>query len=317
MTTQADPNFGRARILVAAPPKSGSSYVGRVMRSYFGIPEALTFPRQIDFDAAHNLSLWMIMAVRGQPFCFNFHMLPHVSNLEIAAQERIMIVGQWRNLGDMLVSLDDHILADQSPGAQVFILDLDRFKRLAPDARMTFLIDTIVPWYLNFYLRWRNVNLTLHPYEQMLLDRRDYFRGLIAPLLSHPPLEERLDEALGGEPRPMDRFNVGRRGRSAEQICAANKRRLEDRILMHPDIDQLEILLWELPWDVPALAPAGPLDGQVVRTAADDTPYFVSRRHAYPIARPTWLLGRVGERRTPRIVTDAELAEVPRGTALL
>ena len=34
------------------------------------------------------------------------------------------------------------------------------------------MIDTLMPWYLAFYLRWRSVDMVLHPYEQMLLDQQ-------------------------------------------------------------------------------------------------------------------------------------------------
>jgi hypothetical protein len=316
-TTAPEENLNLPRLLVVAPMKSGSSYVGRVLRSYFGIEEALRFPHQIDFNAEHNLTPWMIATLRNRGFCFNFHMLPHVSNMEVVAEERIALLGLWRNIGDMVVSWDDHVVGDNQGGVNFFVLDQERFKALPSSARFTFIIDTIVPWYLNFYLRWHKANLTLNPYEQMLLDRKEFFREMLAPLLIHPPLEKQLDGALGGGPRSGDRFNVGRQGRSAEKIDDANKRLLESKILRHPDADQLEVLLWELPWDVPALEPRGPLDGRVVRAATDETAFFVSRGRAYPIARGTWLRGRTGERRTAQIADDALLAALPRGAALV
>ena len=317
MTTAGDPNVNLARILVVAPMKSGSSYIGRVIRSYFGIDEELTFPPQIDFNAEHNLTPWLVAVLRGRSFCFNFHMLPHVSNMAIVAQEQIALRGLWRNLGDMVVSWDDHIIGDNEGGVSFFVLDHARFKALPAPARFTFIIDSIVPWYLNFYLRWHRVGLILHPYEQMLRDRPAFFNELLAPLLTHPPVEALLAQALAGGPRSPDRFNVGRAGRSVEKLDDANKRRLEDKILTHPDSDQLEILLWELPWDVPALAPHGPLDGQVVQPEGDEQAYFVSRGRAYPIGRRSWLTGRVGDRRIPRVVAPADLAAFPAGAALV
>jgi hypothetical protein len=311
------PPVALARILIVAPMKSGSSFIGRVIRNYFGIEELLTFPRQIDFNAEHNLTPWMVAVLRGRGFCFNYHMWPHESNMDVVAAEGIALLGLWRNLGDMLISWDDHLVTDNQGGITFFVMDRERFKALPPNARYTFLIDTVIPWYIGFYLRWHQVGLALHPYEQMLLDQRGFFVELIAPLLTHPPLDDVLDAALGGPAHGGDRFNVGRAGRSAQKLDDASKRPLEDKLLTHPDREQLEILLWELPWSVPALEPHGPLDGQVVKTATDETPSFVSRGTRYPIARPSWLLGRTGERRTPRVVDAAVLGALPSGQPLL
>jgi hypothetical protein len=165
-------------------------------------------------------------------------------------------------------------------------------------------------------LRWRAANGTLRPYERMVEDRRTFFAEMMLEDFVHPPIMERLDEVLAMPAGSAERFNAGQVGRSAEKLSDANKARLQERILEHPDVAQLEILLWELPWDVPALAPVSPYDGKVVRTASDDTPFFVSRGRAYPVPT-TWLAGRVGERRSPRVIPDAELAGLPRGEQLL
>ena len=115
----------------------------------------------------------------------------------------------------------------------------------------------------------------------------------------------------------MSRFNVGLAGRSAAKFDDVNKRRLEEQLLNHPDVDQLEILLWELPWEVPALAPRSALDGQVVQAEGDATPFFVSRGVAHAIERPSWLSCRVGERRIPKPVSPAELRALPVGEAMI
>ena len=297
--------------------KSGSSYISRVLRNYFGIDELLSFPRQIDFNAEHNFTPWLVAATRGRSFCFNFHMQPYPSNMEVVAQEGVALRGLWRNLGDMVVSWDDHVVGDNEGGITFCVLDQERFKAMPAHARFTFLIDSVVPWYLNFYLRWHRAGLVLYPYEQMLLDRYGFFVELLTPLLTHPPIESLLNAALSGGARSSDRFNVGRVGRSTDKLDDANKRQLENKILNHPDSDQLEILLWELPWDVPALQPHGPLDGQVVKPEGEEQPYFVSRGIAYPIGRASWIGGRSGGRRTPRAVAADALADYPRGATLL
>jgi len=305
------------RIILAAPMKSASTYAGNVIRHYFQILEPPELAH-VDFSVEHNITPWLLHDVRGRSFCFNFHMLPHASNLVVARQESIAIVVLWRSLGDMIVSWDDHQFGPEAGNAaHFFVLDHDRYRAAEPAARYTFLIDTIVPWYLEFYARWRQCDVVLHPYEQLIADERGYFYDILVGLLGKPPNAEFLDATLETKPGTVSRFNVGRIGRSAEKFSDDVKRRLEQKILEHPDREQLEILLWELPWAVPALRSDRPLDGSVVRVAGDPTPYFLSGGRAHPIPRASWLASRFGERRIPRLVDRAELDRYDRADPLI
>lgn len=314
MTTPEAPAANLVKIVIAAPMKSGSTYMGHVLGRYFGtgvVPEML-----IDWYAEHNMLGW-VGQLRNTSYCFNLHLYPHMSNLAIARHEGVAIVVVWRNLGDMLVSYDDHMLQHKHNPSMIFIHNHERFGALPPAARYHFMIDTVAPWYIGFYLRWRGKGVTIHPYEQMLLDQRGFFGRMVAELTGAPADEARLSQALAPPPGESDRYNVGRVGRSAAQFPDDVKRRLEDKIFTHPDRAQLEILLWELPWEVPRLERRSALDGKVVARASDGAAFFVSCGVAYPIAQLSWLLSRAGERRTPVAVDDAELAKLEVGELLV
>jgi hypothetical protein len=292
--------------------KSGSTFVAHVLERYFGVehPDA-----QIDWSAEHNLSPW-IWQVRGIGFCTNFHMLPHPMNLVIAQQEAVQITVIWRNLGDMLLSYDNHVATSGDRPSMCFVLDPERYARMNDSDRRLFLIDTVAPWYIGFYLRWQQAGGRMHAYEVMLEDQLTYFAEIVAGLTGALPDFARLQAALAPPPGAGDRFNVGRAGRSAELFDDRAKRALEDKIFSHPDFEQLEILLWELPWDVPRLEPRKPLDGAVVRRD-DGQAFFISRGVAHPIARKSWILGRTGARRLPPPVSAAELAAYPIGETII
>jgi hypothetical protein len=314
VTDAADPNVGLVRIVLAGPMKSASTYACSVLGRYFDVVP-FTYPA-VDFEAEHNLTPWFYLPLRGKPFCFNLHMLPYASNLQIATQERISLVGGWRNVADMLVSYDDHAMTLDENGPGLFLVDHAKYRALAPRERYAFLLDALLPWYLGFYLRWRKAGLPLHGYEQLVADPRAYFTDALAWLLDGPPDEQRLTASLAPTPGAQDRFNVGRVGRAAERFDEEMRRALEDRILRHPERAQLEILLWELPWAVPRLEPRGALDGDVVRREDDGALYFVSRGRAYSVPARDWLASRSGERRAPRTVSAAALAACEVGEAL-
>lgn len=311
-----DPNLGLPRIVVAAPMKSGSSYVRMCLIRYFAIANPIAGMTDYDWQAEHALTSELLAHLRGFAFCQNYHMLPYARNLSACAREHIALVVVWRSLADMIVSLADHQVRQPGSGPALFLMDPAKFTHLDADARYAFLIDFMIPWYVGFYQRWRAVNAVLQPYEQMVADPHTYLADLLTQTFEGlSPDLARIDAAVVAE-GAVDRLNVGQAGRSAAALSEGNKRRLEDKLLGHPDLAQLEVLLWELPWDVPALAPRSELDGAVVRAASDPTPHFVSRGVAYPV-RGSWVASRTGERRTPRIVGDEILARYPRGETLL
>ena len=221
------------RFLIVAPPKSGSTHVANVVRRYFQIEE-LPFSNEIDWTAEHNLTPTVYMLLRGHGFCFNFHMLAHRMNLQVAQREHMRLIVIWRNLGDIVVSLDDHIIQTRENGPMYYIRDFEKYAARPAVERHAWLIDAVIPWYLTFYLNWRSVGLALHPYEHMLHDRHDYFSQMLAPMLTHPPVEELLEASLGAKAGNSDRLNVGRAGRSARMLSEANRRRLEENTCSTP-----------------------------------------------------------------------------------
>lgn len=316
MTTpsNADVNAGLFRTIVAAPMKSAGTYVSVTLCMYVGFdqPDLTAF----DWDKEHSIDAGLADQLRGRSFCMNFHMLPSRSNLEACVREKIKLVGLWRNLGDMLVSLDEHLFREGViHGPFGFsVVQAGKYTGMDERNRYAFLIDAVLPWYLGFYLRWRHAGLTLRPYEHMVDDVPGFFTELLSETFGHTAVPQRLAGVLHAQPGER-RLNVGRVGRSAERFDDAVKRRLEERILAHPERAQFEVLLWELPWDVPALTATSPLDGRVVRTASDATPRFVSRGVAYPV-RPGWLASRFGARRAPELIPDEALGNITPGETL-
>jgi hypothetical protein len=313
--TVEDPNAGLFRVLVVAPMKSGGTYASAVLTAYAGIPPLGAV--YLDLDREHVIDRDFADQLRGRSFCMNFHMLPTRFNIVASRRENVALIGMWRNLGDMLVSADDHQFRESGVAgpAGFSVITPSKYTSLGREARYRFLIDALLPWYLGFYLRWRYAGLGLSPYESMVEDPRAFFAELLRLSSGHEAIPARLEAALAIRPGEKERFNVGKAGRSAELFAESTKRLLEEAVLAHPEREQLEILLWELPWEVPALTPVSALDGRVVRHTDDATPYFVSRGIAHPVSA-SWLASRFGARRTPVIVGDAELASIPRGEPL-
>ena len=107
-------------------------------------------------------------------------MLPHPSNLGIARHEGVKITVIWRNLGDMLLSTTATVATSGERPSMCFVLSSERYARTNDSDRRLFLIDSVAPWYIGFFLRWQLVGGRMHAYETMLDDQLTYFAEMIA-----------------------------------------------------------------------------------------------------------------------------------------
>ena len=243
---------GPRRILIASPMKCASTYVAGTLAQYLGIdvPEL-----EYDWLAEQNLTYELRRQVRGRPFVLSLHMRPHAGNLAAARDDDVHVALLWRNIGDVVVSFDEHVprYGAHNP---IFFLDGEPFMRMPEQERYRFLIDALVPWSAGFYLHWSRLPSAppFNPYGLLVADPPAYFRRILAGLGIELD-EARLRAAVATRPA-FTRLNKGVFGRSAERFDAETKRRLERRILQNPGRDELEVLLWELPWE-PLLLPRG------------------------------------------------------------
>lgn len=269
--------------------KCASTYVADTLRRSFGAQVGNRDIAGYYFPAEQNLTYELLEQLRGKTFALNLHLRPYPHNLDALARERISVVCLWRNLGDVVISFDDHIRRESELNPIFFVADRERYLAMSSEARYNHLIDSIVPWNLGFYLAWRRQSVPLFPYEELVRSSETLFeRALhwLAPAVG--------SSSYGSAVPPSDdtRLNVGVVGRSENMLSHGNRRRLERLVLDHPQRHELEVLLWELPWAVPALEPRGPCDGMIVGCHERDDLYFVSRGTRHYIPHPTWILSR-------------------------
>lgn len=300
------------RVIVASPFKSGSTYcaqiVGRYCRS-----DPLTL--RYNWLSEHVVSDDFLLQVRARSFAVNFHLRPHHHNLVACRDASITLTVLWRNLADMIVSFDDHT---RKYGAHnpIFYVDRDAFIALPQQRRYRYLIDSIVPWNLGFYLSWKRMaGIALHPYELMIENRHAYFTTVLWMMgipLDEAWLTQVLESSSDGSGA---RLNVGIVGRSATLLDEDNRRHLERLVLDHPEAEQLEVLLWELPWEPLELERHSQYDGSVVR-GSNHEPYFVSRGFRRQV-NAAWLASRSRQRlRNPVLISAEALAQLPVKLAL-
>jgi hypothetical protein len=305
-----DPVFP-GRVLLSSPMKCGSTYAALILARYLRseVPDV-----DYEWTAEHMLTPALRAQLRDRPYVLTLHIRPHLSNLYAIRDDAMQGALQWRNVADTIVSFDDHT---RRYGAHnpLFYVDQERLTRLPAQERYRHLADRIVPWNLGFYLSWRRLpDIYFHPYEEMVRDPFGFFRLMLWQLGAALD-DERLREALLDLPEGS-RFNVGVIGRSAQLFDDETKRRIERHIVEHPEFEELEVLLWELPWQTRELARLSPLDGTTVRLPHDEPCWFVSRGIRRRVTR-RWLASRSTQAlRVPSVVAPADLTGLPEGEPL-
>jgi hypothetical protein len=240
-------NDASAGLLVACSMKSGSTYVSRILARYL---DAHLADPILDYYGyrEQNLYEWHLIPVLGSRFVLHLHIKPYAPHLALIERHRLKVVYLWRNLGDAVLSLDDHIVKEHWETSAVYIDNVADYRALSTDARHRFLIDYALPWYISFHLAWKKVGdpewLTRCRYEEMASDKFEFFSRVMQALYAKCD-DGRLQNVLDTDVHDS-RFNVGRVGRSIEGLSERSKLLLERKLIEHPQ--DLTELLRELPW---------------------------------------------------------------------
>ncbi len=226
--------------------KSGSTYIARMLALYFGAERIEPVPYWGRLE--QNLHEQLLAPHLDRGFVLQLHIKPHVSNVELIRKLGISVVWVWRNLGDVIVSFDDHVRNEDHRNPVCYIHDRDRYLAMPVQRRYRYLIEHAIPWYIGFYLSWRAARESLPVvethYEQLASDPCGYFTDVIRGLGGELD-EPRLRKLLGSRP-PGTRFNKGVNGRSREMLSQENRALLESKLGSH--CEDLSALVAELPW---------------------------------------------------------------------
>ena len=233
----------RPRVIVIGAPKSGSTYTWLVLTKYFGTEE-LT-PGALFRGTQPLLDDWALERLRGRAYVAHMHLSPNSLNVRAIADESIVPIVLWRNLGDAIVSNDDHFrrLQEASP-------DDDGAKYLAmePQARYQFLIRFRLAEYLSFYLGWQRAGEPIFHFEDMLANEDAFFERIITRIAGTVDAERlrTARAAAGSESLTRQNKNVGKLGRSTQLFTDETKALLEATLRSY--YMPLDELIAELPW---------------------------------------------------------------------
>jgi hypothetical protein len=212
---------GQEHILIACFPKSGSTYLSKVLRELTGFAKA--YVSEPGAQSEQDLSASKLARVWRQSV-LQQHVKATRTNLELIVRYRMRPIVQTRSLFDVVASLYDHLQHDPRSLPCGYISA--EYVRLPWSKRVDYLIHVHLPWYFNFVLSWReaaaHVEVCTVTYEQFFSNQSGEL-SRIAAFYGLRFTASRISAAIAQAARADTRFNIGVSGRGAELLSASHK----------------------------------------------------------------------------------------------
>jgi hypothetical protein len=215
------------KIILAAFPKSGSTYAARVIGAALTCEIHQEICNQMPFTAK-DITLGGIYRKRSTPTVSQLHIFATGANLELISAFQMPLLVLTRNVEDVVVSLRDHM---RSTDYFANIIPPCILPNMSEKERIDYIIDTVTPWLLTFFYSWKTAvgkgwtKALFLRYEAMVEDPRKFFNEAIA-YVGEPNLAA-VDEALRSVKKESEtRFNVGEVDRGKSELTAAQRARI-------------------------------------------------------------------------------------------
>lgn len=205
----------RRLLFIACFPKSGSTYLMRLLCEITGFPRAILVqymgPNEQDFLKT-ALEQW-----RFRDGVVQQHMKATHYNLALLKQYGIRPVILVRNIYDVIISLCDHI-DNGGPSMPTGYVHRGFFE-LTQEEKWMFLIRAHLPWYFSFLLSWHEAEgvVSVHwlTYEELFSEQEK----VVSQLLQYwdvPVSSERIAKGISSAENQFTRFNQGIAGRGSK-----------------------------------------------------------------------------------------------------
>jgi len=232
----------RPSLLVAAMPKSASTFVATVLANLTGFryrglvwtwsrnEQDLFLPRVVDAYFHGTVHQQHVRATPG--------------NLELMNRFRIEPVVLTRNLFDIVVSVRDHFHREDNQWPMMYA---DRsFYDLDPEVQLDSIIDMALPWFFDFFLSWKRaerealIRTMWLRYEDFVEDRVAAFKE-IGAYYGFRYSDAQIEAAMAKATGQKTRINKGVVGRGAAVLTEAQKQRVRGWTRYYPHVDFGEV----------------------------------------------------------------------------
>jgi len=216
-------------MFLAAFPKSGSTYISNLLSRLTGYP--LQTAVQFFVHNEQDIFEVRLQALIGLNAVIQQHAKGTLNNINLLKKYRIKPIFLVRNIYDVIVSLSDHTEKEDNKYPMGYIHP--EYAIMSADEKREFLIVNVVPWYLDFYISWRDASAEMEVlwicYEDFFADQYTELKRIVKfyELESHFSAMT-LRDSIISMPSSGNRLNVGQVGRGAASLSHEQKQMIVD-----------------------------------------------------------------------------------------
>ena len=234
--------LGTRFILLACFPKSGSTFISRTMHELSGFAKlsAVPIPMNRREQELERESIRSLVGLRKNAV-YQHHVRHSVHLEHLISDYNIHVVVMTRDLTDVCQSISDHLDSESLIWFNAFLDEATLNHLDRNDRRKEFIIDLMIPWYVNFYAGWTAYersggSVQWIRYEDMI----DNELATISSIINEAGLEVTFSELQMALDKPgFTRQNVEKVGRGEHFLHKHPEaiKTLERYLSYYPDID--------------------------------------------------------------------------------
>lgn len=225
-------------IVIACFPKSGSTFLKTIIQKMSGFKSVKLV---YDYDRKEqDIYYPNLVDIYCQNIVSYQHMKANKSNIDMLNEFSIEPIILVRNIFDVVVSIRDHFYNESTIGPSAYV-DSSYFK-LSDKNQYDFIIELIVPWYINFYVSWfyakKDKLIKTHwvTYENFISDREGFVCNILDIFnIKYDP--QHINNLLREVKNENVRFNKGVVGRGDKFLSLEQKNKIVAYKNFYPDVD--------------------------------------------------------------------------------
>jgi len=221
----------RPHILIACMPKSGSTFLSAALASYPGFKRKGLAPAYGHRE--QELSELRLSRNNHLSYVAQQHLRNSAWTQHLIDKYNLTPIVLVRNLADVTISFRDHIKNESTESPMAF------FKKehaALPDAELEeCIVNLAMPWYLNFYLGWKQCKKSMVLFYDDLIKNPEASLAAILDKAHVAHNEKDIQNALAAARGKPNRLNVGVSGRG-KQLAPKAAEHLDRLLSWYPEL---------------------------------------------------------------------------------
>lgn len=226
-------------ILVTAMPKSGSTFLTRVLADLTGYREY-----RLNYECNQNeqdFYLPRLITSYGFDTITHQHVRATVPNLRLLKDFAIKPIILVRNIFDVVISFRDHLHQESLKAPSIYVNE--KFYELDEQTKLDFIIEFALSWYFYFYASWYDacfhgdIDAIWITYEQLMSEKIKTIESVLNFCSINKSVDE-IEQVINTiNQKRNTRLNKGISGRGLATLSADQIRKVEYKASFYPWVD--------------------------------------------------------------------------------